>query len=110
MTRAQHWWSGKACSVQGWALTFHEGRVCTAAVAEVPHVEPLEAVVSQLPGVAQALQDGVHEALQESTQAISSGTKTPVWRVFLLNTYPRPSGSSGPEMDPPTASSSSFCK
>ena len=36
-----------------------------AAVAEIPHIEPLEAVIPQLPGVAQALQNGVHEALQE---------------------------------------------
>lgn len=42
-------------SVQGRALTFHEGRVSTAAVAEVPQVEPLQAVVSQLPRVTQAL-------------------------------------------------------
>lgn len=46
-------------------LTFHEGRVCTAGVAEVPHVQPLEAVIPQLTGVAQALKNGVHEALGE---------------------------------------------
>lgn len=39
----------------------------TAAVAEVPQIEPLQAVVSQLPRVAQALQNGVHEALRETT-------------------------------------------
>lgn len=52
-------------------LTFHEGCVDTAAVAEIPHVEPLEAVIPQLPGVAQTLQNGVHEALQEIIQTIS---------------------------------------
>lgn len=38
-------------------LTFHEGCVCIAAVAEIPHIESLEAIISQLPGVAQALQN-----------------------------------------------------
>jgi hypothetical protein len=38
-------------------LTFHEGRVSAAGVAEVPHVQPLEAVISQLSGVAQALKN-----------------------------------------------------
>lgn len=38
-------------------LTFHESRVCAAGVAEVPHVQPLEAVIPQLSGVAQALKN-----------------------------------------------------
>lgn len=77
-----------------------------AAVAEVPHVEPLEAVVPQLPGVAQALQNGVHEALQEIVRTVSE--EAPVYSNSMQ--YPRPSGSSTPEANPPTASSSSFCK
>lgn len=64
-------------------LTFHEGCVSTAAVAEIPHVEPLKAVVPQLPGVAQALQNGVHEALQEITHSVRH---SPVWHVHSPST------------------------
>lgn len=53
-------------------LTFHEACVHTAGVAEVPHVESLQTVIPQLPSVAQALQNGVHEALKETSQTISA--------------------------------------
>ena len=82
--------------------------MCTAAVAEVPHVEPLEAVVPQLPGVAQALQNGVHEALQETT--CTSAAEQRPWLARLVTSHLEPSGPSGPEMYPPTASSASFRK
>lgn len=57
-------------------LTFHEGCVCIATVTEIPHIEPLEAIISQFPGVAQALQNGVHEALQDVIQTIGRGRQT----------------------------------
>lgn len=63
------------------SLTFHEGCVGLAAVAEIPCVEPLQAVISQLPGVTQTLQNGVHEALQETTWPVRSRGETTVWHV-----------------------------
>lgn len=51
-------------------LTFHESCVCTAGMAEVPHVQPLETVISQLAGVAQTLKNRVHEALREIIQQL----------------------------------------
>lgn len=47
--------------------------MCIATVAEISHIKPLQAIISQLSGIAQALQNGVHKALQEMIQTISRG-------------------------------------
>lgn len=68
--------AGSGQQADGWAhphqgRTFHQGSMPSAAVAEVPCVDPLQTVISEFSGVAQALQDGVHETLQEKEQAVS---------------------------------------
>lgn len=44
--------------------TFHESSVSPAVVVEVSAMDVSQAVVSQLGGVTQTLQDGVHETLE----------------------------------------------